>query len=287
MTLAAVVALGLAVALLGVLVAGLLRSHAEILRALHELGVDAVGEPAPGAGGRGAGPGGRGAAAAAPGDGPPFAVRPDVAPPREEFPGAADVSGTTPDGDVAGVAVSGVGHDTVLVFLSSTCVTCSAFWEAFRRPGALRLPPGSRLVAVTKDADAESPARLRDLAPPDVPVVLSSQAWRDYEVPLSPYVVLVEGATGRVRGEGAATTWDAVADLLAGATADLRLARAGLPDHGDRQARAAGLARADLERERRADRDLARAGITPGHPSLHPRTEADLGGEQPSPGGVR
>ena len=35
---AAVVALGAAVVLLAVLVAGLLRSHAEILKALHELG---------------------------------------------------------------------------------------------------------------------------------------------------------------------------------------------------------------------------------------------------------
>ncbi|MEX1008507.1 MAG: hypothetical protein WD271_11755 [Acidimicrobiia bacterium] len=32
--------LGVVIALLGLLVAGLLRSHAEVLRALHDLGVD-------------------------------------------------------------------------------------------------------------------------------------------------------------------------------------------------------------------------------------------------------
>ncbi|HEX5586859.1 MAG TPA: hypothetical protein VFZ17_06085, partial [Acidimicrobiia bacterium] len=37
---ALVLLFGVVVALLGLLVAGLLRSHAEILRALHELGVD-------------------------------------------------------------------------------------------------------------------------------------------------------------------------------------------------------------------------------------------------------
>jgi hypothetical protein len=37
---ASVVGLTVAVALLGLLVAGLLRAHAEVLRALHQLGVD-------------------------------------------------------------------------------------------------------------------------------------------------------------------------------------------------------------------------------------------------------
>ena len=51
----------------------------------------------------------------------------------------------------------------------------------------------------------ESPSRLRDLAPADVPVVMSSQAWEDYGVTMSPYFVLV-GADGEVRGEGAASS---------------------------------------------------------------------------------
>src|SRR4051812_3574463 len=97
--------LGVAVGLLALLVAGLLRSHAEILRALHELGLDL--DPA-----------------AAP-----------SLPPRSR-PGVSgrvvDVDGTDPDGAPLVLAVGNVEHATLLAFLSSTCLTCREFWDAFQ-----------------------------------------------------------------------------------------------------------------------------------------------------------
>ena len=70
----------------------------------------------------------------------------------------------------------------------------------------------------------ESPSRLQELAPSDIPVVMSSQAWDDYGVTLSPYFLFVGAWSGTVRSEGAASTWPQVRSLLADAIADERLA---------------------------------------------------------------
>ena len=75
-------------------------------------------------------------------------------------------------------------------------------------------------MVVTNGPEAESPAAVADLAPPRLVTLMSSHAWDDYGVPVSPYFVLVDGPTGRVVGEGAGTSWDQVIDLLAKATAD-------------------------------------------------------------------
>ncbi len=103
-------------------------------------------------------------------------------------------------------------------------------------------------MVVTHGAERERPARLRKLAPPGIPVVMSSQAWRDYSVPGAPYFVLVDGS---IRGEGVATTWPALSSLVGDAIEDAR-------DDG-------GTARAQ-----RVDRTLDAAGIGPDHPSLYP-----------------
>lgn len=233
--------LTIAVAVLAVLVAGLLRSHAEILRRLHEAGLgleDDASRPAlplaPSHGDRDRRPREGGAPA----------------------PEAADVVGTTPDGGAHGVRVAGVGHDTVLAFLSSGCDTCGSFWEDLAEPD---LPPGTRLVVVTKGEDAESPAAVSGLAPSGVPVVMSSDAWRDYAVPGTPYVVHVDGATGRIRGQGTGGDWDQVRRLFLEANLDTARANGrGRP----------GRAAADLRREEEIDRVLAANGYVPGDPRL-------------------
>jgi hypothetical protein len=218
------------------LVAGLLRSHAEILRRLEE---------------------GAGAAS-----GNPAATIPQAAGPART-PGvpAAAVAGPTPGGDALALDFGGrAGEPTLLAFLTSGCTTCAGFWETLGEP---RLPAGVQTVVVTHGEDRERPARLRKLAPEGVPVIMSSQAWRDYSVPASPYFVLVDGS---VRGEGAATSWSALASLVSDAIEDQRQAADGTGGAADGNAGAAdGTARADA-----AERKLAAAGIGPDHPSLYP-----------------
>jgi len=222
--------------LLVVVVTGLLRSHGEILRRLHALGAgldpDAVDAPA--------------------------VLRPrgDLARDGAGLGPAADLSGEGLHDDAVTIPVIGVQHRTLLAFLSSGCLTCRGFWDAFGRPVTLGLPADVRLVVVTKDAAEESVRTLRDLAPPDLAVVMSNAAWEQYSVPGSPYFALVDGAAARVVGEGTGATWNQVQSLLAHATGD----------EADREGSFGGGAAAT---EARIDRELLEQGIHPGDPRLY------------------
>jgi hypothetical protein len=227
------------VAVLGLLVVALLRSHAEILRRLHDagLGLDEAHEhpvgPAPVAAptvrtrdgvpepGPGAGPG-----------------------------GARDVVGTSSRGST--VSVSAHGTPTLLAFLTTGCTTCQAFWREFA--SGVDLPGGVRLAIVAKGDEAEDGRAVAALAPRDVVTVQSSEAWADYAVPASPYFVLV--GAGRVLGEGAALTWDQVRGLLERAVG----ATIGDRDHRRRR----------TTRLQDTDDELLAAGLLPGDPSLYP-----------------
>jgi hypothetical protein len=189
--------------LLIVLVAALLRSHAELLR---RLGPD---DAVPGV------------------PDPPAGARTDTT--------APELAGVTLTGDAVKLAFHGT--PTLLAFLSSGCTSCRGFWEKL---GDSRPAPELRTVIITRGPDREQPAKLRGLAPEAVPVVMSSQAWRDYGVPGTPYFVLVED--GAIAGEGVATTWSALASLVGDA----------------------------IEDQRGVDDRLAAAGIGPEHPSLFP-----------------
>jgi hypothetical protein len=231
------------VVLLSVLVAGLLRSHADILRALHSLGAR-IGDP----GGAEPGP----------------APLPPPAPARVAGPTgrrAPDLVGVTPSGEAAGISTGGA--PMLVAFLSSGCGTCAGFWQALRSGAAAALAP-ARVVAVTRDPAEESSSALAGLVPApgaggaDVAVVMASAAWDDYGVPGSPYFVYVDEG-GRVAGEGTAARWDQLLSLCSQASAD-----------GAGPVVAPGPWATDSEREARADRELLAAGIHPGHPSLYP-----------------
>lgn len=227
-------------AVMVVLVAGLLRAYADVLRRLRELADAIAGSDRPDS---------------APA---PFRVTPGLPEPaaanEADWPEAHDVAGLGPDGGVITLRTVGVAHDTALLFLSSGCTSCATFWDELRRP--LGLPAATRVVVVTRGPEHEDPDEIAALAPPGVDVVLSTQAWSDYGVPGSPYVVLVAGPTGRVRGEGTGQSWQQVSALLS---------RAG----GGTPAAGAAKPRADRERESDVDRELLAAGILPGDPSLY------------------
>lgn len=254
---AIVTALGLAVVVLGILVVGLLRTHADILRALHDLGLGLDGETA----------------GAEPGGGARSVVRTQVGVPAPRHGAlgraAEPIVGTTPAGGSVAISLSPRPHATVLAFLSSGCSTCVSFWTTFRGP--VDLPgEGTQLVIVTRGPDHESPAEIARLAPPHVTTVQSSDAWARFDVPGSPYFALVDGANGQIVGEGSATTWEHVVGLLQRAVDDGGVRLTGTPDRAGR----GDLSGDAAAREARIDRDLAAAGITPGHSSLYP-THAD------------
>lgn len=255
---------GLVIAVLGVLVVGLLRSHAEILRRLHELGAGVYDDESEGAG------------VTSPielSERPDLRTREGVAEPRPELSVTGhDVSGLTPMGNSKAVGVVGTEHSTLLAFLSSGCGTCGDFWRAFARGEADELPGrDTRLVIVTKGPEEESVSAVRELAGTagEHVTLMSSDAFGDYGVPVSPYFILVDGPSGQVVGEGAATNWAQVSNLLRQAAADAGITTDGRPSRTSKRPQA------DLAREDRADQDLAAAGIGPGHASLYPEPVVD------------
>jgi hypothetical protein len=250
---ALIVGLTVAVALLGVLVAGLLRANAEVVRALHQMGVN-LGPDTPGS------------------QPTPVTLGARPTPGRPDAGDVIDLVGTTPDGDAVSLAVTAVRHDTLIAFLTSGCQTCRGFWDSFRA-GAPDVPGGARLVVVTRGPEAESPASIGNLAGRGrqaVPIVMSSEAWEHYDVPYAPYFVYVSGPAGRVVGEGVAATWDEVRGLVANAVVDGTT----VPPPSDPVGRPRS--RADRTRDLAVDRALEEAGITPGDPRLHP-TPIDSG----------
>jgi hypothetical protein len=228
-------------AVLCVLVAGLLRGYASVLRRLHQLDDGAQAGP------------------------PPFRTVSAIPEPaggqriegRDEWAPSHDLEGISLHGEIAAVRTVGVEHDTILAFLSSSCEGCAGFWHELGEPGSWTTPPGSRLLVVTKSPEDESPSALAQLCPDGVDLVMSSQAWVDFEVPGSPYVVVADGRTGRVKGEGSGTSFSQVSGLIRQSVDDSRHpALARKPD-------------ADRRRERDVDRILLSAGIGPQDPSLY------------------
>ena len=224
-------------AVLTVLVAGLLRAYGSVLRRLHELD-------------------GGGSSRPREFDLPAPTERKPAAP---EFGPAHDVTGETLHGEIVSARVVGVEHDTLLLFLSSGCGTCETFWSELAMPDVLHLPSDTRLLVVPQSAADESLVDLAAVAPEGVDVVLSSDAWRDYEVPGSPHVVFVDGRTGRIRGEGTGQSLHQVAELLARATGNAGfLTGESAPKSGR-----------DRQQEMNVDRELLAAGILPGDPRLY------------------
>ncbi len=257
--LAVVIAEGVAVVLLGVLVLGLLRSHALILKALHELGAGLDLEKEAGTG----------AAAVAAGGGPgpvPVELEAGVVPAtRKDSTRAHDIVGATLDREERTITLGGPGQRTLLAFLTSGCSVCQTFWEEFR--GEVAVPGDGTLRIIVKGPEEESPGSLRSLAG-GREVVQSSGAWTDYDIPGSPYFVYVEA--GRVTGEGSATTWSQVRDLMAQGVADGEEARNAAGRAGPGMLVGDDLVgRGERDSLPRMDSELLAAGISPGDPSLY------------------
>ncbi len=204
------------IVLLLVLVAGLLKSHAEILRQLHP--EKTAGHPL-----RTTGLG--------------------KAP-------VGEVSGVDAHGSTVSVSLRHGRADTMLAFLSAGCASCQVFWEELAdRPD---LPtPTTRPVIVTKGPQSESPAKIAELAPPRMTLVMSDEAWDSFKVPLTPYFMLIDGE-GRIIGEGSATSMTHLLGLFRQSASDsnpVRMSTSG--------------------RERFTDDRLSQSGVEPGDPSLY------------------
>lgn len=183
---AVVIIEGVVIVLLLVLVAGLLRSHAEILRKLDRLGAGedtATSVPSP----------------------RPKTVGFETAPMKT-------ITGVTPRGAERTVTLDHGRSPTLLAFLSSGCASCQVFWNELHGHPEKPLPE-TRVVVITKGSDGESPSKVSSLAPPDLDTLMSTDAWDTFRVPLTPYFMLLD-ADARVIGEGSALSWEQLLGLL-------------------------------------------------------------------------
>lgn len=229
---AIVIALAVVVALLGILVVGLLRSHADILRRLESIGAGLEG-------------GGHDHSS-------------QITLTRRDSAAAASrqVTGVTPGGEPVALSLGAGSDPTLVAFLSTTCSSCTPFWEGLQSSLMHFGGHRHRVVIVTLGESEESPTRAQSLAKPEADVVMSSTTWSEFEVPGAPYFVLLEPDTGRVIGEGSAMTFESLQEFLSDATND---------QQWDLQT-----SRRVVSEESRIDADLRRAGILPGDPRLYP-----------------
>lgn len=207
------VSLAASVALLALLVVGLLRSHGAMLRTMHDLGIRD--ERSVTSGGIGV-----------PSDRPPTATAPGVASPRAgvDLGQAHDIDGVDPDGARVEWSLSESDRRTLLVFLSTSCSTCHVFWASLAdSTHRASLEAGIEPLVVTQGPEVEDELSVAALAPADVDLVMSTAAWEQFQVPVSPYFILVEN--GRIVGEGSGGTWHQVTALIGRARDDAGVPR--------------------------------------------------------------
>ncbi len=223
-----VIGLVLVVGLMGLLIVGLLRSHAEILRRLDSIG-------------------------AGPDDVHSHGSTIELTQnPSGQRTVASAIQGITPEGEPVLISPD-IGSDpTLLAFLSTSCASCTPFWEeldsSHLRFGGQRL----RVLILTRGEHEESPTRTTSMRRGDADVVMSSTAWEDYGVPGAPFFVLVDPVEG-VIGEGSTPTFEALAQFLNDSGNDRRWDREQNP----------------ADEVTRVDSDLRNAGILPGDPRLY------------------
>ena len=243
-----VVGLAVAVALLAVLVAGLLRANAEVMQAMHRWApTSAPARPVQH----------RGATHRSPDTRPPrrttwsilAGVRRGETPQPGWWRGAARHPGSPSD----------LGLPDLPRLLGR--------FPPGDDPG---FPGGARLVVVTR-AGSRVPRYDRQPGRPALSVVMSTQAWEHYDIPYAPYFVYVSGPAGRVVGRGCRRL---------GRGADPGRQRGGRR-HDDRPAGGLPRSRADHGRTGGGPA-LEAAGIEPGDPRLYP---ASIDGAAPSDDG--
>lgn len=182
---------------------------------------------------------------------------------------AFDIVGETLTGDAVKVRVGAGSPTTLLAFLSSGCAACGPLWAALRQDA--RIPGGARLVIVARGPEQESMTSLRELAPGEREVLMSTAAWSDYSIPASPHFVLVYGGSGQIAGRGTAASWEQITSMVEQAVSD-----------GSQTAADSNSApvRTTSQRAGRAEQALAASGIVAGHPSLYPAHTGSTAGER-------
>jgi hypothetical protein len=130
---------------------------------------------------------------------------------------AADIVGMTTEGAPIEVRIGHPGPPLLVAFLHTRCDGCDQFWRGLGGGAGSELPASVDAVVVTKGGGQVAADEVRALAlrcDPRVPVVMSDQAWSDYQVLGYPCFVLVDRIGGVIVGETTAFGWSDVASMI-------------------------------------------------------------------------
>ncbi len=127
------------------------------------------------------------------------------------------LSGTSPDGRPIEVTLDQSGQ-TLLAFLAARCDGCEAFWHGLGTQEPPILPAGLACVVITRSAARTDVAQIAWLAAGiHWPVVMSDEAWTEFQVMSYPVFVLVDGPSRSVVAETVGFGWDDVLEMVASA----------------------------------------------------------------------
>jgi hypothetical protein len=126
---------------------------------------------------------------------------------------AADLVGISSKGRRLEVRLADHGPQVLVAFLSTNCHGCDEFWTGLSDSEAEGLPASVSTVVVTRGPETVDRAEVDGLvAGSTVPVVMSDQAWVDFQVMGYPFFILVDTAERCVIGETVGFGW---ADIVA------------------------------------------------------------------------
>jgi hypothetical protein len=134
---------------------------------------------------------------------------------------AADLVGVSPEGRRLEVGLADGGRQVLLAFLTPRCDGCDQFWAGMLDTRAQGLPASVSTVVVTKGPEIVDPVEVDRLASGStVPVVMSDQAWTDYQVMGYPHFILVDATERCVIGETVGFGWADVVAMVQSAASE-------------------------------------------------------------------
>jgi hypothetical protein len=117
------------------------------------------------------------------------------------------ISGHAPRGQPVEVLLRRSGR-ILLCFLATRCDGCESFWQGLGDGASEQLPADVSCVILTKSAPEADVVEVQRL------VVMTSEAWHQFQVLSYPFFVLVEGASCDVVGETVGFGWADVLTML-------------------------------------------------------------------------
>jgi len=130
----------------------------------------------------------------------------------------------SPEGRRLEVRLADCGPLVLLAFLTTHCDGCDEFWSGTGDPVVGTLPTSVSTVVVTKGPETVDPDEVARVASGrgDVPVIMSDEAWADYQVMGYPFFVLVDATDRCVVGETVGFGWADIADMIHSAIGERR-----------------------------------------------------------------